>query len=57
MLLGQLISRFLKGESKYWESLEMTETEANNAIKEGLKLWNKVLSITDILQKTTDGRD
>ena len=49
MALGQLICKFLQGDTKYWESFEMSEQHAQEAIKEGLKLWNKVHSITTIL--------
>ena len=51
MALGQLICKFLEGDLKYWETFKMSEQHAQEAIKEGLKLWNKVNSITTILQQ------
>ncbi len=51
MVLGHLIANLLQGESKYWESVQLTESQAKEAIKEGLRLWNKVYSITTILEK------
>jgi len=51
MVLGHLIASFLQGEPKYWESVNLNESQAKDAIKEGLRLWNKVNSITTILEK------
>jgi hypothetical protein len=51
MVLGHLIAKLLQGEPKYWESVQLSEAQAKDAIKEGLRLWNKVNSITTILEK------
>ena len=51
MVLGHLIAKLLQGEPKYWESVQLSELQAKDAIKEGLRLWNKVNSITTILEK------